>query len=213
MKEVHPIRVLLVDDHEMVRKGLKLLLMAFEDLCLVGETGSGQEALQLCSDLNPDVVIMDLVMPDMDGVEATRQIAQNHPQTKVVALTSYREDTTVQRAIQAGAIGYLMKDVSIDELAEAIRNAHAGRPSFDDQALRALMAAATATPSPLGRLTSREAEILTLMMEGLTNPEIAERLMIGRATVKTHVSNILTKLEVKNRLEAVAMAMQTGWGA
>lgn len=209
--EEKQIKVLLVDDHEMVRKGLRLLLMAFDDLQLVGETDSVDEAIQLCHDQRPDVIIMDMVMPKTDGIEATRQILSHYPHVKILALTSYREASSVQKAVQAGAIGYLMKDVSINHLANAIRDAHAGKPTFDESALKALMAAASAPPSPFLLLTDREKEVLGLMIEGLSNPEIATRLTIGRSTVKSHVSHIFDKLGVKSRLEAVAMANLTDW--
>lgn len=195
----------------MVRKGLRLLLMAFDDLELVGETDSGVEAVRLCEERQPDVVIMDMVMPGVNGIEATRQIVNLFPHIKVVALTSYQNITSVQQAVQAGATGYLMKDVSIDQLADGIRSAHAGKPVFDETALHALIKATTSPPSLLLSLTDREKEILALMADGLNNPAIAERLTIGRSTVKTHVSNILQKLNVKNRLEAVALVNQNNW--
>lgn len=195
----------------MVRKGLRLLLMAFDDLELVGETDSGVEAVRLCEERQPDVVVMDMVMPGVNGIEATRQIVNLFPHIKVVALTSYQNITSVQQAVQAGATGYLMKDVSIDQLADGIRSAHAGKPVFDETALHALIKATTSPPSLLLSLTDREKEILALMVDGLNNPAIAERLTIGRSTVKTHVSNILQKLNVKNRLEAVALVNQNSW--
>lgn len=203
-----PIRVILVDDHDMVRRGLAVFLEAFDDLQLVGEAGSGAEALQLCAEIEPDVVLMDLIMPEMDGVETTRAIRQNYPQTQVVALTSFKDDALVGAALGAGAIGYLLKNVSIDELAEAIRAARAGRPTLAPEAAQALIASARRPPTPGHDLTGREREVLALLVEGLNNPEIARRLGVSRSTIKTHVSNILSKLGAASRVEAVALALQ-----
>jgi NarL family two-component system response regulator LiaR len=208
MSRSNPIRVLLVDDHRMVRSGLAAFLSAFDDLELVGEAEDGQEAVRLCEEHTPDVVLMDLVMPGMDGAAATRAIGARHPQIKVIALTSFEEEKLVQEVVAAGAIGYLLKNVSPEKLADAIRDAHAGRPTLAPEAAQALIHAATRPPAPAYDLTSREQDVLELMVEGLSNPEIAGRLVIGRATVKFHVSNILSKLGVSSRTEAVALALQ-----
>lgn len=202
------IRVMLVDDHAVVRSGLSAFIAAFDDLDLAAEAGSGAEAVRLCEEVQPDVILMDLMMPEMDGVEATRTIRSRFPGTQVVALTSFREEDLVHRVLQAGAIGYLLKNISAEELADAIRSAHAGRPALSPEATKALINAAT-KPSPPGLdLTEREREVLRLMVEGLDNQGIAERLVVSRSTAKFHVSGILAKLGVSSRTEAVALALK-----
>jgi two-component system, NarL family, response regulator LiaR len=203
-----PIRVLLVDDHMMVRRGLATMLMVFDDLELAGEAGSGTAAIQLCAEVLPDVVLMDLVMPGMDGATATRAIHMQFPLVQVIALTSFKEEGLVLKALQAGAISYLLKDVSADELAQAIRAAHAGRATFSPEAAQALVSAAS-QPPPLGHdLTPRERVVLALMVEGLNNTQIAERLYVSPSTIKSHVSSILSKLGVSGRTEAVALTVR-----
>ncbi len=204
------IRVMLVDDHAVVRSGLSAFLWAFDDLELVGEAADGAEALALCERLQPDVILMDLVMPRMDGATATQAIRARYPHIQVVALTSFKEDELVQAVLKAGAIGYLLKNVSAEELAQAIRAAYAGRPTLAPEAAEALIHnTRNADRLPPGQaLTEREREVLALMVEGLNNSEIAERLVVSRSTVKFHVSNILSKLQASSRTEAVAVALQ-----
>jgi NarL family two-component system response regulator LiaR len=202
------IRVLIVDDHAVVRSGLSAFLMVFDDLESVGEASGGLEALRMCEKYRPDVILMDLVMPGMDGADTTATIRERWPDTQVIALTSFKEEELVQSALKAGAIGYLLKNVSADELAEAIRSAHAGRPTLAPEAAEALIQAAMHKQSVGDDLTDREQEILGLMAQGMSNPEIAERLFVSRSTVKFHVSNILSKLNADSRTEAVAIALQ-----
>jgi NarL family two-component system response regulator LiaR len=202
------IRVLIVDDHSLVRSGLQYFLLAFDDLELVGEASSGQEALEMCAQVQPDVVLMDLMMPGMDGATATCAICERWPHVRVIVLTNFQDVEMVRGALQAGATGYLLKNVRAHDLADAIRAAHAGQPTLAPEATQALIDTVTHS-STLGHdLTSREWEVLSLMVEGQSNAEIAERLVIGLSTVKFHVSNILSKLGVTSCAEAVALAMQ-----
>jgi len=201
------IRVLLVDDHAVVRSGLRAFLEAYDDLELAGEASSGDEAVRLCDRVSPDVVLMDLVMPGTDGIAATRAIRERHPGLQVIALTSFQEQDRIQAALDAGALGYLLKNVGADELARAIRSARAGQPTLAPEATRALIHAATRPPEPGHDLTPREREVLVLMVQGLNNTEIAARLVVNRSTVKFHVSNVLAKLGAASRTEAVALAL------
>jgi len=207
MSEV--IRILIADDHQIVRQGLTVFLNTVSDFHLVGEASSGDEAIRLCHELRPDVVLMDMMMKPLDGVAATTVIRKHYPDTKIVALTSFTEDATLlQRALQAGVTAYLFKDVSNKDLAETIRVAHRGDPVLAPQAARLLIQAATQPKTVHAHLSEREIEVLQLMIEGLTNPQIAQRLTISRSTASFHVSSILGKLGVSNRSEAVALALQ-----
>ena len=208
MQEQTPIRILLVDDHDMVRRGLAVFLLANDDLVLVGEATNGVEALEKCAEFRPDVVLMDLMMPVMDGITAIRLIRERYPETQVIALTSFSEEKLVETSLQAGAIGYLFKNVSVDELAAAIRAARVGRPTLAPEATKVLIQKTTRPPAIGEDLTNRERDILRLLVDGLSNPEIAEQLNLSRSTVKTHVSHILEKLGVDSRVEAVTLAIR-----
>jgi len=208
VSESAPIRVLIVDDHKVVRSGLATFLRAFRDLELVGQAANGREAVLLAERERPDVVLMDLMMPEMDGAAATKAIRERCPETQVVALTSFKEDEMVKNVLQAGAIGYLLKDVGADELASAIRSARAGTPTLSPEATAVLLQTARTPRRPGHDLSTREREVLTLMVEGLNNRGIADRLVISPTTAKFHVSAILGKLGVENRTEAVALAVQ-----
>ena len=203
-----PIRVMLVDDHTMVRRGLTAFLKAFDELEVAGEAESGQAAIDLCTKLKPDVILMDMIMPDMDGPTATRTIRQQFPRVQIIALTSFNEEALVKSAMEAGAIGYLLKDVSADDLFKAICAAHAGQATLSPEAAQALVPAATHPPAPGFDLTERERAVLALMAEGLNNTQIAGRLVVRPSTIKAHVSNILSKLGVASRTEAVALALR-----
>ncbi len=207
MTQPDPIRVMIVDDHEMLRSGLVMFLKGIEGMELVAEAANGAQAVALCREIKPDVVLMDLVMPEMDGVSATRLIREISPNSRILVLTTFNESELVQSALQAGAIGYLLKNASVDELATAIRAASQGRSVLAPEALQSLINR-SAPPTSSFDLTDRERTVLTLMIEGLTNRQIAERMSISASTVKSYVSTILSKLNVASRTEAVALALQ-----
>lgn len=204
------IRVLLVDDHEMVRMGLAAYLATEDGIEVVGEAGNGEEGLRLAEQLKPDVILMDLVMDQMDGIAATRAIRERLPETKVIVLTSFIDDEKVYPVIEAGAFSYLLKTARASEIAEAIRSAYAGQPVLESQVAGKIMARVRQRELPHASLTTRELEVLRLIGEGKSNQEIAEALVIGIKTVKTHVSNILSKLHVEDRTQAAIYAHRHG---
>jgi two-component system, NarL family, response regulator LiaR len=208
------IRVLLVDDHDMVRLGIRTYLMTEPEIEVVGETGSGELAVEIVRDLLPDVVLMDLVMGGMDGVAATREVLKIHPSAKVLVLTSFLEDTKVFPALEAGASGYLLKTVLGDELVQSIRSVFKGETVLEPQVAARVVAALQKPKTPtvsVDVLTEREMDVLHLLTDGMTNQQIGEKLFIGIKTVKTHVSNILAKLGVEDRTQAAVMAYKNGW--
>ena len=202
------IRVMIVDDHAVVRGGIEYSLLALDDIELVGTACSGEEAVRLCGEVQPDVILMDIVMPGMDGVAATRAILERYPQVRVIGLTSFQEGRLVQDALQAGAISYLLKDVGMEQLNDAIRDAYLGRSTLAPEAAKALAQAAVDTEQVGGELTGREREVLALVVEGKSNAEIAENLGISLSTARFHISAILSKLGAANRAEAAAIAIK-----
>jgi NarL family two-component system response regulator LiaR len=210
MSDTATIRVMLVDDHAIVRSGLAAFVTTFEDLQLVGEAENGEEAIRFCERMQPDVILMDLQMPRIDGVAATRYLRQHFPQVQILILTSYKEDQLIQDALEAGAIGYLLKNVGSSELADAIRAVYHERPALAPEAARALINASNRRHAPMlgDDLTEREREVLRLVSKGYDNQRIADSLVVSQATVKFHVGNILSKLHASSRTEAVAIALE-----
>lgn len=208
MSESEPIKVMIVDDHPVVRNGLKAMLLAMDDMELAGEAGSGRETLALCRESLPDVILMDMVMPGMDGLETTRAVLDQYPEVKIVVLTSFPEQELVQKAMAAGASGYLYKNTAIDTLPGAIRAAYAGQSILAREATEALIQASMGPPKLGHDLSAREREVLALVVEGLSNDEIAERLVISPFTVKSHVKACFAKLRATNRTQAAALAVE-----
>lgn len=201
------IRVMIVDDHDMIRKGLEAMLQSYRDLEHVGSASSGEQVIPLCEQTHPDVILMDLAMPGMSGVEATRAVRAAGDRTKVLVLTNYDEANLVQAALEAGASGYLLKNVSVEELVDAIRKAYHGQVVLSPEATRALIQVVTEPERANYHLTRREYEVLSLMVDGLNNREIADRLAISQHTAKNHVSSLLAKLGASSRTEAAIIAM------
>lgn len=212
MEPAAPIKVMIVDDHPMVRQGLRTFFSTCDDIAVVAEAGNGMEAVQKVSQILTDVVLMDMVMPVMDGATATAKVLEACPACRVIVLTSFVDPATVKRVLEAGAISYLLKDASPDKLADAIRQAHSGRGTIDSTAAQALMAAqAEARRHTVGEdLTQREREVLALVVAGMNNREIASKLFLSQGTVRLHVSNVLRKLEAPNRTAAAMLAVQNG---
>jgi DNA-binding NarL/FixJ family response regulator len=206
------IRVVLADDHGVIRDGLGRLIAALEDIELVGVAADGEEAVAIAAELAPDVVLMDLDMPRLDGIEATRRVLVDHPQTAVLVLTSFSDRARILGAIEAGACGYLLKDVAADEVAAGIRAAARGESPIDPRAARAILTA-QATPDPGSKLSAREGEVLALLVEGLPNKLIARRLEISEKTVKTHLTSIFRALGVTDRTQAALWAERHGFTA
>lgn len=206
-----PIRVLIADDHAIVRKGVQALLAEVDGIEVVGEAGDGQEAVALAETLHPDVIMMDLVMPVMDGVEAISKITAQHKEVRIIALTSFATDDKVFPAIKSGALGYILKDSEPEKLIEAIQQVHRGEPSLDPSIARKVLneiSRPTRQPISPEPLTEREVEVLRLVAKGLSNQEIADRLSIAEVTARTHVSHILSKLHLANRVQATLYALR-----
>ncbi len=201
------IRVAIIDDHDMVRKGLSLLLKCFEDFELVGNATNGRDALALCKECQPNVVLMDLIMPKFNGIEAMKQIIAHYPDTQIIALTNFQDEELVHNALKAGATSYVLKNVSVDELARTIRDAYQGKSTLAPEVAQMLIKDMNTTRPPDSNLSEREIEVLKLVALGRNNGEIGDRLNISTSTVKNHISNILTKLDVSNRAAAVHTAM------
>jgi NarL family two-component system response regulator LiaR len=208
MDETNIIKVMIVDDHPVVRTGLTTMLYAFDEFDLIGEAGSGPETLARCQENTPDVILMDIVMPGMDGLATARAVLARHPDVKIIMLTSFPAVDLVEKALDSGATGYLVKNAPIDSFADAIRAAHAGHSTFAPEVTRALIETRTRGPKPGHDLTEREREVLALVVEGLTNSEIADRLSISPATARHHVSACISKLGAANRAHAAALAVE-----
>ena len=209
-----PITVLLVDDHALVRQGVRAFLETQSDIAVVAEAESGEEAVRLATEHAPDVALVDLIMPGMDGVEATRRLTSRSPRTSVIVLTSYHDDEHVFPAIQAGALSYILKEVGPQELADAVRKAAGGEavlhPRVATRMVRELHGARRGEPNVFHDLSDRELEVLKLIAEGLSNAEISGRLFISEKTTKNHVSNILSKLHLADRTQAAVYAWRQG---
>jgi NarL family two-component system response regulator LiaR len=210
MKDKTLIQVMIVDDHPIVRDGMKNMLLVFDDLEFAGEAENGRAALDCVSKVSPDVILMDIAMPEMGGIQATRAILEQLPHLKIIMLTSYPEDELIRESLEAGAMGFLLKNSSIDTIANAIRGVYAGQPYLAPEVTKALIRIKTGPVKPGADLSQREQEVLALIVEGLSNEEIAERLVISPATARHHVSACIQKLGASNRAQASAMAVKLG---
>ena len=208
MTEAQNIRVMIVDDHDMVRIGLKITIEKNEGISVVAEASNGAEAVDVYKKHKPDVVMMDLMMPVMDGVKATSKIMEFDPEARIIALTSFVDDPLIHSAIEAGVISYLLKDISMKQLAQAIRDAHNGKATLAQEATQALMRSARGNEPPGHDLTQAELRVLKLIRDGASNSEIAQKLFISKSTVKKHVSRILSKMNVSNRAEAAVLSFK-----
>ena len=210
-----PIRILIADDHNIVRKGIKVLLATEKDMQVVGEAENGLEAVEKAAALEPDVILMDLVMPEMDGIEATRRITSDRPESRILVLTSFAADDKVFPAVKAGALGYLLKDSTPEQLLEAIRQVHRGEPSLEPSIARKVLQELSHPGGSSGKqtvdpLTERELEVLRLIAQGMSNKEIASKIFVAEWTVRSHVSNILGKLHLASRTQAALYALRSG---
>ncbi len=210
MTDINPIKVMIVDDHPIVRDGMKNMLMVFDDLEFAGEAENGRAALGCLRTSVPNVILMDIAMPEMGGIQATRAILEQYPQVKIIMLTSYPEDDLIQESLQAGAMGFLLKNSTIETLANAIRSVHDGQPVLAPEVTKAIIRLKTGPVKPGADLSQREQEVLALIVEGLSNEEIADRLVISPATARHHVSACIQKLGATNRAQASAMAVKLG---
>lgn len=208
MSQPDPIRVLIVDDHAMVRSGLRMFLLAFDDMLLCGEAVNGLEAIAMAGSLIPDVILMDLIMPAMDGLHAAHEIHRKHPQIKIIALTSFADPSLMRDALSVGISGYLFKDASANELASAIRSVKSGNTIFSPEVAQVLASVGKTNDLPLEPLTPREETVLVHMVQGKTNAEISKALTLSLSTIKFHVSNIMSKLNAHNRGEVISLALK-----
>ncbi len=207
-KEIQMIKVVIADDHPLVRKGIKTLLGVYDDIEVIGEAENGQEALEICEGYKPDIVLMDLIMPGAGGIETTREISKNWPNIKVVILTSFVDKKLIEDSLKAGAIGYVLKNITGDKLVETIRNADKGKSTLSSEASDFLISNMKKPSVSDYKLTSQEKKILACLVEGLSNKMIARKLVLSLSTVKFHVSNILNKMGASNRAEAVSVALK-----
>ena len=208
MSEKNKIKVMVVDDHPLVRHGIKTVFEAYDDILLVAEAENGKEAIEMYEKYRPDIVLMDMIMPILDGIEATDLLIKRWPDIKVIALTSFNDIDLIKKSLKAGAISYILKNISGAKLIKTIRDAHKGKFVLSSYATKVLLSELRETDSEKVKLTKREKEILTLMVEGLSNKGIAKILFLSNSTVQFHVSNILTKLGVSKRTEAVFLALK-----